>query len=97
MRNPVTLGRTPFKKNLIGASQAGARLVSKPPAPVVVSGRRLIGNLFCTQGCFCWIMPYVETIHSRDAQVNLPGEKVATDSLDQLGQPPLFLGAAPPL
>jgi hypothetical protein len=45
---------------------------------------------------FCWISS-LETIHSRDAQANLPGEKVAADSLDKLGQRSLFLAAAPTL
>jgi hypothetical protein len=54
-------------------------------------------TLFSLKLAFAGSCPYLETIHSRDAQANLPGEKVATDSLDQLGQPPLFLGAALPL
>jgi hypothetical protein len=36
----------------------------------------------------------LETIHSRDAQANLPGEKVAADSLDKLGQPIVSSGSA---
>jgi len=54
-------------------------------------------TLFSLKLAFAGSCPYLERIHSRDAQANLPGEKVATDSLDQLGQPPLFLGAALPL
>ena len=54
-------------------------------------------TLFARKVAFAGSYPYLEAIHSRDAQANLPGEKVATDSLDQLGQPPLFLGAALPL
>src|SRR5262245_46431927 len=54
-------------------------------------------TLFSLKLAFAGSCPYLERIHSRDAQANLPGEKVATDSLDQLGQPPLFLGTALPL
>jgi hypothetical protein len=65
---------------------------------LVVSGRRLIGQLFLRAGLrFAGARPFLKTIHLRHAQANLPGEKVATDSRDQLGQPPLFLGAALPL
>jgi hypothetical protein len=54
-------------------------------------------TLFSLKLAFAGSCPYLEMIHSRDAQANLPGEKAATDSLDKLGQPPLFLGAALPL
>src|SRR5262245_19951284 len=54
-------------------------------------------TLFARKVAFAGSCPYLEAIHSRDAQANLPGEKVTTDSLDQLGQPSLFLRAALPL
>src|SRR5262249_34665304 len=44
-------------------------------------------TLFSRKLVFAGSCAYLETIHSRDAQANLPGEKVATDGLDQLGQP----------